>query len=510
MNKKNIFLIVLSIITVIYYFPIINLQPGPYDEALVLVGAEKVLKGEIPQRDFDIIYPPGQFYTLAAFFSTFGISVLAERIYDILIKSLTSLSIFFVIRLLSSNLTALIGWAMSLVWITLSASPAIPVYPAVLCINISIYLLLHHIKQNKLYFIIPISLFTVLAALFRHDLGGYVAIVIAFVLILRKITGAQKSWTPLILYIASGILAGLPVIIYFYLNSAIESMFNALILYPLNDFTNNMNLPYPLLSRDTLPFFVFPGILLLGVLAFLIFIKRKADDTAAYGILLISLIGIVFFNQVRIRSDIIHLLPVALTAILLAPILLHTLLRELSLSKWLNRMVWAMFIIVFGITLYKPFIINYPYQSPLWRNYVVEVVNPDIERAKYLKINRHLKNAVAYIKNNTSKDEYIYVGVKNHDKLVINFPIVYFLAERNCATKYYGLDPKLTKAMQEEIINELKERSVRLVVLTTSEYWWFEPNLSSIDSGIDLLDNYIATNFELKETYGLFEIWIKK
>ena len=511
MNKKNLFIIVLLIITAIYYFPIINLPPGPFDEGVILVGAERILKGQIPSRDFFTQYTPGQVYTLAALFKIFGISFITERAYDIVIKSLISLFVFLIIRLFSSNKIALVGWAMSLMWVTLSSFAAYPVHPSILCIYISVYFLLLHMKseirseQDKIHYVILSALFIVLAILFRHDLGGPAAVVIALVLMLRRITGVEISWIPLISYIATGIIAGLSVLIYFYLNSAIKIMVDDLILYPINVFIKYQDFPYPLLSKNTLPFYVFPWITIFGVLTFLIFIKRKIDNTTAYGILLISCIGIVFFNQVRMRSDLIHLLPVALTGILLAPILLSTLPKGLSLSIWQNRIVWALFIIVFGITLYKPLSMKVPY---LRISYVVKAVNPDIKRAKYLEIDPDLKKTVTYVKDNTSKNEYIYVGAKNHDKVIFNHPIVYFLAERNPATKYHELNPNLTKTIQEEIVNELKEKSVRLVVLTPG--WRYEPNLSSIDLKIDLLDDYISTNFELKETYGIFEIWTKK
>ena len=46
---------------------------GPYDEFLSLYGADRVLHGEIPYRDFWTMYGPAQFYVLAGFFKIFGI-----------------------------------------------------------------------------------------------------------------------------------------------------------------------------------------------------------------------------------------------------------------------------------------------------------------------------------------------------------------------------------------------------------------------------------------------------
>lgn len=175
----------------------------------------------------------------------------------------------------------------------------------------------------------------------------------------------------------------LPVIIYFFLNSDIEAIIDDLIFIPM-DTIMQQTFPYPALSKWNLPFYVFPSVLLVGIVTFFILIKCKMDNTVAYGILLISLVGIVFLNQVWARSDTAHLLPVALTAILLSPILFYTLSRMLSLRPWLYGLFFVLFIIFFGITLSKP--INKKYRL-LPGSYTIEIVNPDIERTRYTMLN---------------------------------------------------------------------------------------------------------------------------
>lgn len=507
MHNKNLFLIIICIATVIYYVPMIKAPLNPYDEAVILVGAERVLKGQIPYKDFLTVYGPGQVYTLAALFKLFGTSVTVERIYDIVIKSFLSILVFVIIRLLSSNKTAIVGWVMSLIWIEYCSNHAYPVYPAVLFMFICIYSLLCYMKQGRLYYIVIGAISVVFAIVFRHDLGGLAAIAIALPLLSRKITGTQKLWTPLIIYITTGVIAALPVIIYFYLNSDIEAIINDLILIPIDMVGIQQKLPYPDLSRWNLPFFIFPLVLLIGLISFFILRKRKMDNTLAYGILFISLVGIAFLNQVWGRSDTIHLMPSALASIILSPILFHTYSKMLTQSTRLYTLFFISFVIFFGITLSKP--IDRKFQS-LPSNYKIEVVNPDIERAKYPFIPSDYKKVVSYIKDNTSRDDYIYVGVKNHDQLVFNDAIFYFLAERNYSTKYHELNPGHTTTLkiQKEMVGELQDKKPRIVVLATR--YRTEPNPSSIDTKIDVLDNYIASNFELKETYGLFEIWIRK
>jgi hypothetical protein len=506
MNKKKLLVITLLIVTAIYYIPIIKSPLAPYDEAVILVGAERVLKGQVPYKDFLTVYGPAQVYTLAALFKVFGVSVTVERIYDIVIKTLLSLIIFLIINQLSSVTTALVGWAMSLIWIEYSYFHAYPVYPAVLFTFISIYVLLFYMKYDRPLYIILSAISIVVAILFRHDLGGLAAVVITLFLLFWLILSNQKSWGNFFVYIATGIITALPVIVYFLLFSDIKAAIYHLILYPL-EIPAQQELPYPALSRSNLPFYVFPSALVFGVITSLILIKSKEYIMAAYGVLLISLIGIVFFNQIWARSDTIHLLPSALTGILLSPILLYTWSRMLLKSARLHMMFFVLFIIFFGITLSRPIMKKIKF---LPYNYKIEVVNPNIERAKYPLISEDYKKVVAYVKRSTLKDENIYVGVKNHDKFIFNDAIIYFLTERNCATKYHELNPGHTTTLkiQEEIIKELKNNDARLVVLAVRDR--YEDNLSGIDMKIDVLDNYISAKYEFREKFGLFEIWMKR
>jgi len=60
---------------------------GTYDEGLVLVGADRVLRGEMPYRDFWTLYGPGSYYLLAGLFKLFGEFALVERGLDIAAKT---------------------------------------------------------------------------------------------------------------------------------------------------------------------------------------------------------------------------------------------------------------------------------------------------------------------------------------------------------------------------------------------------------------------------------------
>ena len=53
-----------------------------YDEGFAVLNATRIMDGDVPYKDFWTIYPPGQYYVIAAIFKTFGTNLLVARIYD--------------------------------------------------------------------------------------------------------------------------------------------------------------------------------------------------------------------------------------------------------------------------------------------------------------------------------------------------------------------------------------------------------------------------------------------
>jgi hypothetical protein len=120
------------------------------------------------------------------------------------------------------------------------------------------------------------------------------------------------------------------------------------------------------------------------------------------------------------------------------------------------------------------------------------------------------KNAyltVEYLKANATPDRKIFIGGIRHDLLYINNVLIYFFSGRACATRYHVLDPGVvtTEKVQEEIINGLRKNNVEYVVLRQMPLL-NEPNMSSVSSGIHLLDNYIRQNYKVVAQYGPYYI----
>src|SRR5262245_48132784 len=71
-----------------------NSHPGPGGEGIPAVGAQRILHGELPYRDFWTMYAPGSFYLLAALFKLFGSHLTVARAGGDLIVSLAAPLVF--------------------------------------------------------------------------------------------------------------------------------------------------------------------------------------------------------------------------------------------------------------------------------------------------------------------------------------------------------------------------------------------------------------------------------
>lgn len=77
-----------------------SLEP---DEGIVLQGAERILAGQIPYRDFFSFYTPGSFYLLAGIFRVFGDSFLAARLSLAMVGALCSVVTYLLAKRVCSR-----------------------------------------------------------------------------------------------------------------------------------------------------------------------------------------------------------------------------------------------------------------------------------------------------------------------------------------------------------------------------------------------------------------------
>ena len=141
-----------------------------------LVPAERVLKGEVPYRDFYKIQTPGILLLNAWLFKLFGTSLLTALRGVLVFKLLTLAMVFIVARLVVPWKTALLPTALAFLWLP----PGGPFRPApiqyeMLFILISLYFALRWVDSRKATHALGAGIAIGIVALFKQNVGVYLA-----------------------------------------------------------------------------------------------------------------------------------------------------------------------------------------------------------------------------------------------------------------------------------------------------------------------------------------------
>jgi hypothetical protein len=120
--------------------------------------------------------------------------------------------------------------------------------------------------------------------------------------------------------------------------------------------------------------------------------------------------------------------------------------------------------------------------------------------------------AIRFIKQNTTPDERIFIGLTRHDKIYINDVSSYFQSGRLPATKWHHFDPGLQTSaeIQSEIIADLEQNKTNYIWLESTWNDKVEPNESAISSGVTILDEYIRARYQSVQNSGTISVWRRK
>lgn len=106
-------LFVLGLVACAPFFSLYSV--GLNDEAVVALGAERLLGGELPYRDWNTRFPPLSYFLTAGSFALFGPGLTGLRFVMVVANSLLALVIFLLSRRLMPLRWALACWALVLV-----------------------------------------------------------------------------------------------------------------------------------------------------------------------------------------------------------------------------------------------------------------------------------------------------------------------------------------------------------------------------------------------------------
>jgi len=530
-RAANLLCLLLFAITFVALLPGIRGPVNTYDEGIVTVGATRVMAGDVPYRDFWTVYGPGQFYALAAAFRLFGTSVLVERLWDTLCRSLAGLFAYFLARRFASRRTALAAWAVETVWLGYYGNShhyawayyGYPVFPAVAGSFASMWMAARYLEQRRGRWMVASGIAVGVAALFRQDIGIYAGVTLAAAIAwfnrLRRSTAEARPPTPGIRpalegmpLFAVGILLVLgPVGAFLLARVPFGDLIHDLITFPISGFPRVRALPYPRLNfPGNLPFYLPFPVLAAACAAAAAAVQARRSECVPRALCLFMLVvfALLSFNQARIRADLIHTPSFFLPSLLL----LAALPGEISRSPARigiagSRVLSCIAALCLGALLIRPVgdrieLLTAP-AGP------AAGMTRDLPRARGISVPDATAQVVRAVQELAAPGEPIYVGNASHDRILESEPMIYFLAGRACATRYHELHPGVatTAPVQREIADQLEERQVRVLVLSGRFENLREPNGSSKSSGVRILDDYIARHYRPEEAFGPYTIW---
>jgi hypothetical protein len=517
---------------------------GVFDEGLILFGATRVLDGAVPHRDFLTLYGPGQFYVLAGLFKLFGVSVLVERAWDTAVRWCCVVLVMIVVRQAAPRWLAVLAAIASLVWLASFGAYGFPVFPALAAALAGLAFLVPALARGG-----PASRLTAagicagIGMLFRYDIGiatfGSECAILAFSgwALCDSGTSCFRTVLRSIGWFGAGFaVVVVPVAIAYADGGVIPDLIFQVITYPARFYVKTRSLPFPglwppvPLIREAV---YLPLVVCVAAVPTLILLARYApdnrsasDDTgplpSAQAIMPWSLLGLVdltlvFFGKGVVRASIDHMAmalitSIALTGVLARPVpgrgplgrfmvmvavaatcMLTLLIWREDLPSALSNVAWA----------------GDPASWQLAANGMPPASGScrapaDLQRIACFAISPDTIETVRYVRQRTSADDPVFVGLSRHDRIFVNGVLLYFVMNRRPATKWYEFDPGLQTSapIQQEMVGELRRVKPPLIVLQSDWDAVREPNDSALSSGVTILDDYLRGAFEQVATFG--------
>jgi hypothetical protein len=505
------------------------------------VGAERVLAGEMPYRDFWTLYAPGHFYLLAFLFHIFGPHILVEAIAGSVVSAAAAcLCYLLVFNLVGGRLAALLcaviffasGYNAGFFrW--LGTYP-----PAIFFILTALNFMVLYYKNRKTWHLFAAGLATGTAVVFKHDIGGYAAVAIVVGLLAHDFmtTVAAKRVRALALKLAvySAGFAGIvvPVFTYFVVYGGMD-MVRGLIIFPLTDFRYARPERYPSLIPSGIydPWrlkmlfnffgylqFVLPFALFwLGLVSTGLALRRRKPDYVAAGVTFsVAFLLHYFAAHVQINT---HIISMSLYAAGLG-VIAYNMVQRAASRRGLGAVVVTTLLGVMLATGWLTSLAAEPaYDMRVNRKWVGETTAPKVAGIKLPPPEARVMTELSeYVNAVVPQDEKLFVGLHRHDITIINDVLMYFILNRPNATRYHELHPGIadTQPVQQEIIKDLKSNDVSVIVLghfipdegLEKAKNAFRKNLPRI--GATDLDRFIHENFVAVQKYGRYEVWRRK
>jgi hypothetical protein len=532
----------------LYQFICMDTFVNLYDEGIMLTGAMRVAEGDVPHRDFYANYGPGQFYVLAGLFKLFSPSVLVERIWDTISRSISVAAVFLIVVRTTGSALAAFGTAVvCTVWIASFRTYGYPVFPALAAALTSLLCLFSVFGGGRSAWpLLTAGVCAGIAFLFRYDIGIFTFVVLAPVLgicVVSRSLAASAAVRDVVclggLFSAGFAAVVLPVVIFYAAYGVIGDFLFDVVVFPSQHYPQTRSLPFPniraLADNPANVIVYLPLILNAAALPSILTAGRRIwknrcqrqdrSVTTAWFWSMIALVAmtLVYFGKGVVRVSPVHMAMAIITSLTLTGIAI----TKFSTYGAFSRGCSAVALLLAGFCTLVALADNAPQtrhnllammDGDFWGAPVVQVQSPGtscrvpigLERLACFSVDRDHMNAIRLLQERTKPGDYLYVGLGRHDKIFINDVALYFLSQLRPATKWQQFDPGLqtSEPVQREIVSELERNRPHFVVLELQWDSAHEPNASAISSGVSILDDYIRGHFKAVATFGTVSVLV--
>lgn len=420
-----------------------------YDEGYILHSALRVLRGEIPYKDFDFVYTPISILTVSAFLQIFGESVFSGRLASLTFSLLSLFPLYRILSMITKNklliilsLFFFIGWG--------TAHINFP-WPTMFAIGFLLYTMFFYlqgvIQKNNKYFYIS-GIFVILTLLSKQNFGAGILLMSLVSFFFLK---SKKTY---IFYYLLGVISAVlvSIILFIYTSSLTPFIEN------LYDYTYKRILIQKVLDTP----FIYEGSLFLKIAKLIFYTSPLTLSFFAFYIsrsskkeLLIipCFIATIYILGIRPTTDYNHFVPLLSLANLPLAIIIE---KE---KKPLFRTV-SMIILIGGVlfSFYSAYFRgHYRWGRPLSEN-VYFSSNPRIKVYLNQQTDDQIEQLTKYITLHTKPNEPIYIHYYS--------PLIYFVADRRNAIRYDYISFSDTPLSSQKLArDQLEKKNVKLVII---------------------------------------------
>ncbi len=442
-----------------------------YDEGVILTGAMRVNAGDIPHRDFYVMYGPAEFYLLSWLFDIFGQSVIVERVFDLVIRAGIVTIVYASLTLYCRKTIAIFAAVICALSLSFVGHHGYPVYPALLLtIGSSMILLQIFARNTSVLYPLLAGLLTGLAALFRYDVGffAFIAHIFAAILILSQSKHGQNKKVRYIFHkLMPYVLAsGVPVVamlIWYGFNGALYSFIHDVITFPSENYNRTRGLPFPwrlkIFIRPTLWVIYLP--IVIACFALLSFLKRDFLLSKSYPhssisdvfsrtngiefLIVFSLLTIMFYLKgiVRVGAEQLQLA-------LIPSMMILALLMEISITN--TRWFKVMMVTLAAISCVATLTLSYQ-RAPMGKPNFIKVRSPNPSYINNFAFSINLKGQ-------TLKNNFVLSDVPEFYKLLSSSGISKIEVD--------SVGPPVSRKTSAFFVDPDREAAIRFIVQNTS------------------------------------------